>query len=430
MEFYIFRKSLLYCILLGLIGACIPIKQVVLKRDLKILLSKSEIFNDQITGFVLYDPETAEIIYSIHGDDYFNPASNIKLLTTLAVLQNYKDSIPTFLRYPNEDTVIIEPLGDPTFLHPDFPNPRWFDMFSGQKISIHYPMFDLKKFGPGWAWDDYPYYYQPERSLMPLYGNVVKIGWTDSLRVSPLFFKDYVQVHPYPSSLRQPREEYFNLFHYDIPSDTSKVVDIPFITGKELTQILLKNRFEGDFSTLDYNILSQGDTLYNASTLHALAVMMKRSDNFLAEQLLINKAIQLGDHNTDQLRWNLKRIWSLPDQTQWVDGSGLSRYNLITPNSLVKVLHLIYQQASWQMIQTIFPEGGVSGTIKDWYGGNPSYLYAKTGTFRNNHCLSGYLVTNSGKTLIFSMMNNHYTRPVAEIKVAMQEVLEVIRDEY
>jgi len=116
---------------------------------------------------------------------------------------------------------------------------------------------------------------------------------------------------------------------------------------------------------------------------------------------------------------------------RWVDGSGLSRYNLFTPESFVDVLHKMYIEIPNERLFQFFPAGGVSGTLEDWYPGNPNpYVYAKTGSLGNNHNLSGYLLTKSGKTLIFSFMNNHFMVDSSEIKIRMQRIFENIRDTY
>ncbi|MEQ8239600.1 MAG: D-alanyl-D-alanine carboxypeptidase [Cyclobacteriaceae bacterium] len=174
------------------------------------------------------------------------------------------------------------------------------------------------------------------------------------------------------------------------------------------------------------------DTIYSQRTIDVLATMMKSSDNFLAEQLLIQSGIINGSWNTDAYRNRLLTKWStfLTHQPQWYDGSGLSRYNLITPKSLVEILHEIYQQLSFDEIKYIFPVGGESGTIRNYYKATTPYVIAKTGTLKNNHCLSGYLVTASGKTLIFSFMNNHYIGSSHQAKLAMEKVLVRIRDKY
>ncbi len=92
----------------------------------------------------------------------------------------------------------------------------------------------------------------------------------------------------------------------------------------------------------------------------------------------------------------------------------------------------MFREIPRERLYLFFPAGGESGTIEDWYPGNPEpYIYAKTGSLSNNHCLSGYLLTKSGKTLIFSsFMNNHFMESSSEIKNRMQSIFEEIRDTY
>jgi D-alanyl-D-alanine carboxypeptidase/D-alanyl-D-alanine-endopeptidase (penicillin-binding protein 4) len=91
----------------------------------------------------------------------------------------------------------------------------------------------------------------------------------------------------------------------------------------------------------------------------------------------------------------------------------------------------MYREVPRRRLFDMFAVGGVSGTLKDWYPGNPvPYIHAKTGTLGNNHCLSGYLMTSSGKVLIFSFMNNHFRQPATEVKQQIQLVLEWVRDHY
>ena len=79
----------------------------------------------------------------------------------------------------------------------------------------------------------------------------------------------------------------------------------------------------------------------------------------------------------------------------------------------------------------MLPAGGERGTIKSWYGGKEEpYVFAKTGTLSNKHCLSGYLKTKSGDVLIFSFMNNNYVGSSTPVKEEMQKVLEWIWENY
>ncbi|WP_373941698.1 D-alanyl-D-alanine carboxypeptidase [Polaribacter sejongensis] len=121
----------------------------------------------------------------------------------------------------------------------------------------------------------------------------------------------------------------------------------------------------------------------------------------------------------------------MQQKPRWVDGSGLSRYNLFTPISFVEVLSKMHQKIPAKRLFQFFPVGGKTGTLKNWFSGNPKpYIHAKSGTLGNNYNLSGYLITNSGKTLIFSYMNNHYMHSNSEVKKKMQAVFEELRDNY
>jgi D-alanyl-D-alanine carboxypeptidase/D-alanyl-D-alanine-endopeptidase (penicillin-binding protein 4) len=159
---------------------------------------------------------------------------------------------------------------------------------------------------------------------------------------------------------------------------------------------------------------------------------MHQSDNFIAEQLLLLCAGQkTGILKQDTLiRWAKDSIFSfLPQKIRWVDGSGLSRYNLNTPQNNVAILFRLWQMQPQKRLFSLFPEGGNSGTLKGWYkskDGTP-YIYAKSGSMSGVQCLSGYLITRKGKVLIFSFMHNNFVGSGKAWKTAMQEILEQIR---
>jgi D-alanyl-D-alanine carboxypeptidase/D-alanyl-D-alanine-endopeptidase (penicillin-binding protein 4) len=145
-------------------------------------------------------------------------------------------------------------------------------------------------------------------------------------------------------------------------------------------------------------------------------------------------AIQLDTLKTESAIKEIKEneLATIANELLWYDGSGLSRYNIMTPNALVTVLEEIRNKIGDQGIKKIFPAGGVSGTIKNWYQGelNRPYIYAKTGTLRAVHCLSGYIYTDSGKTLIFSFMHNNFKGSSNPIKEKMNSLLQLIKAKY
>lgn len=320
-------------------------------------------------------------------------------------------------------------MGDGTQLHPYFQDSTAIQFLKGYPHLAFYPAnFQEDKFGPGWAWEDYESGYAPERSALPLYGNVAKISNLPSFTVQPAFFTDSIVRISY----RNARKPDHNRFFFD--SGRSDTIEIPFRTDSTLIKALLERALGKRVTVTSSMPPVEKRVLYGVVADSVYQRMMQQSDNFLAEQLLIQASSTLSDtlSSATVRDYILKnQLAGLRQPPRWVDGSGLSRYNLFTPESLVAVLAELYREIPSKRLFALMAAGGVSGTLEDWYPGNPNpYLFAKTGTLGNNHCVSGYLVTRSGKTVIFSFMNNHFTVPTAVIKQQMQLVFEWMRDHY
>ena len=243
---------------------------------------------------------------------------------------------------------------------------------------------------------------------------------------------EYFKTQVVPINYSVNREQSENLFYFD--GSRKDTLEVPFIVDTTLTLSLLQKVVKNKLTLAKKMPEGERKVLYSISTDSVYKRMMQESDNFLAEQLLLVASSTLSDTLDSQKSRNYVLTNYLTDLQQpprWVDGSGLSRYNLFSPKSLVHVLTKIYEDVSRARLFALFPAGGVSGTLENWYPGNPEpYIYAKTGSLGNNHCVSGYLLTKSGKTLIFSFMNNHFLHPSSEEKQRMQTIFEEIRDTY
>lgn len=389
----------------------------------------TDFYDNQFTGLLIYDPKTKDTILNYNGDKYFTPASNTKIFTLYTALQVLTDKIPAFKYHIDRDTITIQGTGDPTFLHPFFQDSTALKMVQNfKKVNLILNNLADDKYGPGWAWEDYDTYFSPERSSFPMYGNVVTVNNPDSLQSIPKVVENHVQY----SSTKNARDFNANNFYYNPKSN--KTVEIPMVIDSLLVAELWNSILPGKVFITNYSPKKRNLIAYSVHSDSLYKRMMYESDNFLAEQILILSSSTLSDTlNTNKIRNFIleNQLKDLKQKPRWVDGSGLSRYNLFTPTSFVQVLTKLYADVPRNRLFNLFPVGGEFGTLKNWYVGNPKpYIYAKSGTLGNNYSLSGYLITNSGKILIFSFMNNHFTKPTVEVKSNMQSILELLRDNY
>ena len=130
---------------------------------------------------------------------------------------------------------------------------------------------------------------------------------------------------------------------------------------------------------------------------------------------------------TDSLLKTL--LADLSDAPRWADGSGLSRYNLFTPRSLVQILKKIRSEIGMERVQEIFPSGG-EGTLRGYYVSEQPYLFAKTGTLSGVVALSGYMSSATGRPLIFSVLVNNHRASASEIRRAVERFLLEVRGKY
>jgi len=394
-------------------------------------------FHDHI-GFTLYDPGKGKTLYDHQGDRYFIPASNTKIFTLYTSLRVLGDSIPA-LRYEQRgDSLIIWGTGDPGFLYDDVtPSSHTLEFLSAASKLFYSPSnFDSEYFGPGWAWGDYRYAYQVERTPLPIYGNRFHMRKSGAEFVpSPKIFAPEVRRAPQPRErndlVRGPDSN--NLVYVPGRKDSSFHWEIPFHYSHELLTRLLADTLKKSVSLINAPLAKGAKTLYGIPTDSLYKVMMQESDNFIAEQLLLVCAGVLSDTlDADiAIREAKKRFLSdLPDEPIWVDGSGLSRMNLFTPRSIVRLWEKTSEIVPRERLFSLLAVGGVNGTLRNNYKGERPYVFGKTGSLRNNHMLSGFIMTRRGRTLLFSWMNNNFAVSSGSVRGRMEEILKFIYETY
>ena len=279
--------------------------------------------------------------------------------------------------------------------------------------------------GSGWSWDDYSYYYAAETSPFPIYGNAVQAYIENEvLQTTPSFFETKTVLDTTTKAF--VRDYKTNTFHFNPKVwKANDTLYRPFITSDSLFIGLLGEQIDQKVYLLSAATQEpEWEFLYTGQEETLFKGLLQNSDNGIAEALL--NMISQKNFNTmhpEKAIILLLEQWKswLPDPIEWVDGSGVSRYNMVTPKTLVSVLQKIYQTEDWQTLQRYFPQGATSGTLKKY---SNMGIYAKTGTLRHNHNLSGYLVLSEEEIYAFSIMVNHHTATTDEIRVGIGSLLE------
>ena len=433
-----FLKFGLICLVFVVQVGCVSFRLKVEDQSLNRFLENSRAFNNSFTGFSLYDPEADKYLYEYNTNKFFTPASNTKIFTLYTAKKIFRDSIPGILYAERNDTLFFTGTGDPTFLDEDFSIHPVHDFLKNSRATLVYAERDFynDRFGPGWAWDDYMYHFSPEKCSMPIYANLVyfsRYPHERKLNISPVRFNRSV-MHLRDSVFSISREENENMYtvrHGPMPDTVDR--RIPFIHSTPLFLRLLRDSLGKRIYQNSENVPALKDVIYSQHIDSVIKKMMIVSDNFIAEQILIMGAGHLFDtldadlcieYAIDQL------IPELEDQIDWVDGSGLSRYNKFTPRAINVLLQKIYNEYPEELILDIFPKGGVSGTLKNNFKSKTPYIVAKTGSMSNVYNLSGYLITKKGKWLVFSFMNNNFEVPTTDVKQEMEKILMNIHEYY
>ena len=352
----------------ALLASCSVNKQIA--REAKQDIFNNPDFAPAHIGISVYEPATDKYLYNYQGDKFFVPASNTKLFTCYAAMKYLGDSL-VGLRYVDKGngTIEVEANGDASFLHPDFKNQPVYDFFKRQKYISFLDVGFLTRFTPlgnGWAWNDYNDDYAQERSEFPIYGNLVKFSFkNDTISVSPHFFYDrqYSSIAHVNENRTQnnfliskkfslKRELETNWFYLETAARNFSSIEIPFKTinlndphlKSPIFIRLLEDTLHtslGKVITLDEHCTIFNNIIHSQPTDSLLKITMHRSDNFFAEQtLLMVSNERLGLMSDAKIIDTLLKTdyKAMPQKPKWVDGSGLSRYNLISPQDFVFVL--------------------------------------------------------------------------------------------
>ena len=409
-------------------------------------LQKDSVISTGYIGVSMYEPATGKYLFQKNANKYFIPASNTKLFTLYVGMKYLEDSLTGIKYAKTEDSLFVFPTGDPTFLHRDFVRQPVYDFIKNSDRQIVFVQASKQpsKYGRGWSWDDMNESFMPQRNQFPMFGNILEMEFAklspeafDTKRLEP-FLPDVIINYAADSIAQESkivRNQNDNIYQVIFSGKDSLIrKSVPFETnGIATTVSYLKQMLQNDqinVSEISTDVPLQKIKTQSSDSL--FKAMMYKSDNFFAEQILLMCSnIKMGCFDEEEMIASLlmNEFKSIPQKPRWVDGSGLSRYNLFSPNDFIFILNKIDAEFGEGRLRGLLPTGG-KGTLKNFCVPDSGYIYAKTGSMSNIFCISGELITKKKKKLLFSILLNNYYGSSAVVKNAIENYLITIRKEY
>jgi D-alanyl-D-alanine carboxypeptidase/D-alanyl-D-alanine-endopeptidase (penicillin-binding protein 4) len=442
-------------------------------------------FQNAHWGVMVQSVDNGEILYRHNARKLFMPASNMKLVTGAVALarfgaeHRFHTRIAACGAIDSATGTLLGDLlvvggGDPTIsgrLNDDA-DPlatfrAWADSLEARGI-IRIDgdvvgddnLFDDVHIGPGWAWDYLSAAYAaeigallfnegalglrivpadsvgmpaqisvtPQTSYVSLHGT---IATTDDSTDVPLFasrrpFANEVDVG---GAVWEGRD---SLMRYVAPHDPTLYFVTVLLETLESASIEVSGS-PRDRDDKDVACDSPATLFVHESPPlgEVLQPFLKVSQNQIGEMLLRligAAATDTGsvDAGRRAVRATLTR-WGIPDDSYvYVDGSGLSRYNYLAPEAIVRLLRVMARRPDFAVFYNALPIAGVDGTLERRLSGSEAEdnARAKTGFISNARSLSGYVTTRDGERLAFSIIANNFDTPVRPVEYVQDLIVE------
>lgn len=407
-------------------------------------------------GITVVDLNTGQTLYQRNANRLFIPASNMKLFSEASALMilgpdyqfttNLSTNAKRISKGILQGTLFLHLSGDPSFSTHDLTQLlSSLDSWGVKKINgdvvIVSDTQEINPYGPGWMVDDLKYGYGAPLSPLILDENRLTITINPAHKIDTLalievneqfdHFKINNQVQTRPKT--KPCGIDFNVNEQNEISVRGCVnvgqgaiqQRIAIRNPLRYAQLIILNQLKHQGIELQGHVLLGKThqprvllaTHYSKPIAQLLADTLKPSDNLYADSLFLHAATKL---NGTAVNWPQARILitnflqkqtHIPLQTAKLsDGSGLSRYDQVTPHQTVLLLQYLYDHfpLAYEFIAAL-PIAGQDGTLKKRFrkATEQGLIRAKTGTMTGVISLSGYLYTLNGHTLAFAIYINN-----------------------
>jgi len=426
-------------------------------------------------GIKVVSLKSGRTLYSRNSDHLFTPASNNKLYTASAALHylspQFKFETSVWIDSTYKDSSCVPRLvlvggGDPDIFLPELESIAkiiYKQIKSIDTLFVDNTLFDNVSFGPGWMWDEGSGWYAAHIDALSFNDNCVDI----SIKPGEVGEKPMVTINPNTNyveinneavtvndtidfkDLKIERRWWENSNVIDISGELLRgteeeiyyrnIEDPALFTGTVLTEILSQLGTEVRVVIVgseNSESMTPIYTYYSKPFTNSLTNFLKTSDN-LSGELFVKMmghitSGQQGNWDNGMLAIKTflnNEVGIDTTKMRMTDGSGVSRYNLTSPDQLTQLLLYMYSNHAYNAeFLSALPTGGWDGTLKNRMKEieEDRGIRAKTGTMSGVSCLSGYVFTKNDDPLAFSIMMNGYvdsSRPFKELQDKIAEIL-------
>jgi serine-type D-Ala-D-Ala carboxypeptidase/endopeptidase (penicillin-binding protein 4) len=450
-------------------------------------LVEDEAFAHAHWGVMIKSLDKDEIWYAHNAGRMFMPASNNKIPSTAAALKvlgpDFRFETHVLSNGKKQGNVLHGDLivwsnGDPTMYEKYMGDSKavfktWADTLKAQGIyritgdiigDDH--AFDDTHIGEGWAWDYQSVWYAAQFGALQFNENYIDI------KIVPPATRDgeVVLIPNIESSYFTLKSDFkivetYNRINLDRDFYSNEItLSGQLVAGSDTTERtptidnptkfyvhVLKETLEENGIIVDGDPIDRDELEYFEEELVLLKDMtevanyysvplsevvkrcMKRSQNMYAETMpRVLSWYVTGQGSIEAGREIMDSVFTdfgvEPGSWAYVDGSGLTRYNYISPHILVKILEGMYRSDLKDIWMDSLPISGVDGTLRRRMVGSAAEkkVYAKTGTISNVRGLSGYTTTAAGENIVFSFLVNGHLLSSKETERITDSILELI----
>ncbi len=426
-------------------------------------------------GMAIQTMKSNKILFQRHAQRLYVPASNLKLLPATASLLllgpdfHFDTTIAVKPHTVHHHTIsgdlYIRFTGDPNLTMHDLNimikklASRGIRDIKGN-VYIDNSVYDNKGFGHGWMWDELNFEYAAPINaininhnsfyikLIPAkhVGKLTRIKSLNSLKFTPI--KN--QVKTVANNVQCDLDlDVNNQNHYLLtgcmhinanPKRLAFAVKNIELYSKELINDLLKQHHIHVTGKITKGIAHSKVTMLVEHRSKSLTIllnqMLKESDNLIADSLLKNLGLRFY-HQQGTWKNGVKAMKKILDRSirinfnkdVIVDGAGLSRYNLITPQQISKILTFAYHNfAIAPELIAALPIAGTDGTLHSRLTdfANKNVIRAKTGTMSSVSTLSGYIQTKRHHILAFSIMINGFSSKAKKYQQLEDQIIRLL----